>query len=156
MTETIKVSVRSSIRRLKASKTINQLYYVGTLVFFVVVTTMRLSIGALLLRITTNRKYRLIIWATLLVSTISCVVSCLYSAFQCSPVDYLWTRLEHPKKSSHCVGMENTLRVMYAQAAISVVVDWVLSALPAAIIWNFKVATRHKLAVIATLGVGIV
>ncbi|TVY40375.1 Satratoxin biosynthesis SC1 cluster protein [Lachnellula occidentalis] len=110
---------------------------------------LKASIGVLLLKIAVSKIHRAIIWTVLIVTEVYCVVFFFLFVFQCTPVNYFWTR--YSGATGHCINPIITINAVYAYSAISCWADWTISILPVFLVWNLQMNSRTKVSVACIL-----
>jgi hypothetical protein len=107
-----------------------------------------------LLRITTSRAYRWIIWINFAVITIVSLEFCFALAFQCSPPSYFWMQIYGAE--GKCLDKKIVITSVYVHSVFSAVSDWCLGLLPIAILWGVQINLRTKVIIALLLSLGMV
>lgn len=107
------------------------------------------SICAMLLRIAVGRTYRIIIWATLIFSTLSTTVVIIGLFLICRPISAAWG---HPGKCSHPVVIAS---LGYLVSTGALVTDWTCAILPGFMLFKTNMKTSVKILVTIILGLGV-
>ncbi|KAK7953950.1 integral membrane family protein [Apiospora saccharicola] len=116
----------------------------------------KLSIGIFLLRLATQKRYRYLIWGSLVVITIWSLALFFWNLFQCNPVPAQWdyTILERDPKA-HCASGEEIVSAAYALSVMTILSDWLYALIPIPIVWNVKMTTQAKITVVLILSMGV-
>lgn len=116
----------------------------------------KLSIGIFLLRLATQKRYRYIIWGSLVVIAIWSLALFFWNIFQCNPVEAQWdyTILERDP-SAHCASGEEIVNAAYALSVMTILSDWLYALIPIPIVWNVKMTTQAKITVVLILSMGV-
>ncbi|RHZ62348.1 hypothetical protein CDV55_105770 [Aspergillus turcosus] len=83
--------------------------------------------------------------------SLSCALFLLISIFQCKPIHAYWDLV--PTYQYHCL---NDRAIVFSASVINVFTDFLVTVLPMPLIWNLKLPTRQRIAVISIFGLGIV
>lgn len=105
------------------------------------------SIACFLIRITPDRVHRWIIYIALGVSVVCGVVFFFVALFQCSPVEYFWTRTG----PGSCIPIDVIIDIVYAYSALSIITDFTFTILPIWMVWHLQMEKRMKFALIPIL-----
>lgn len=101
----------------------------------------KLSVGYYLLRITTQRLHRWIIY----VACVACVVGSMTFFFvtllQCQPISYAWKKFS---EAGTCIAIDTIINIMYGYSAFTLVTDFAFTLLPAWLVFNLQMNTRTK------------
>jgi hypothetical protein len=119
--------------------------------FYILSTTfLRLAAGYFLLRVAMRKRHRSIIHFWNVVNVLFNVFYFFFTLFQCTPVDYWWTRVDgmHVGKCRSAGSADAT----YAQSAMSAIIDWSFGILPIFIVWDLHMNSRKKVMVAVILG----
>lgn len=81
----------------------------------------KLSIGVFLLRLSVEKIYRYVIWASLVIISIWSTVIFFWDIFQCSPVAKQWDYSIH---RGHCVPPSHIVSAAYAMSVMTILSDW--------------------------------
>jgi cytochrome bd-type quinol oxidase subunit 1 len=109
----------------------------------------KVSILFFYLRIFPGEIFRRSTWCLIVLSTISAIIFVLVDAFQCTPVNYYWRRLEgEPGRCFDPVG------VAFSLSAEGIVIDFLMLGLPLYEIRKLNLPLRKKLAAGLMFGVG--
>ncbi|KKY14871.1 putative polytopic membrane protein [Phaeomoniella chlamydospora] len=106
----------------------------------------RISIGIMLLRLTTINWHRITIYVVMLVSTLMSVILVMEIIFQCQPIKFFWSATRNPLHG-HCIDSAVTIDFVYAGGAISCVCDWILGLLPWLLVRKLNMNLRTKVTV---------
>jgi hypothetical protein len=126
--------------------------FICELLYVVATAVVKLSIGAFFLRLS-SKKYQIrTVYITLGVVLLVSTMYFFFLLFQCTPINYLWTKYEdgHGK----CLSGHILANVTYAHAAMSAVTDWAFGILPIFFVWKMQMNPRTKITVILILSLG--
>ncbi|RMJ08171.1 hypothetical protein CDV36_012228 [Fusarium kuroshium] len=107
------------------------------------------SICVMLLRIAVGRTYRIILWATLIFSTLSTTVVIIGLFVICRPISAAWG---HPGKCSPTVVIAS---LGYLVSTGAVVTDWTCAILPGFMLYKTNMKTSMKISITIILGLGV-
>jgi hypothetical protein len=111
--------------------------------YFSQIVTIKLSLLCFYLRIFPQLKVKRIIQGTIAVNILYGITFVFLGIFQCSPVSFYWTKWDaaHPGKCYHNNAMA------WANACISIVMDFWMLALPISQIVNLQLHWKKKVGV---------
>lgn len=112
----------------------------------------KLSIGAFLLRLAIQKRYRYTIYISMAVILVWSLVLWFWDMFQCSPVKAQW---DYTLPNYTCVSAQAVVNAAYALSVMTIVTDWLYALLPIPMIWKLKMTTQAKATVVVILGLGI-
>ncbi|KAG6004491.1 hypothetical protein E4U54_000531 [Claviceps lovelessii] len=115
------------------------------LFFSLTMIACKLSFAWFLLRITTHRLHRLVIYAASLCTVLAGLAFFLVTLFQCRPVSYYWDKTD---QHGACVPMDIIMALAYVYSVFSVLTDFTFAILPAFVIWGLQLERRAKVAVV--------
>ncbi|KAL2865636.1 uncharacterized protein BJX67DRAFT_168976 [Aspergillus lucknowensis] len=98
-----------------------------------------------------SSKYNIAMILGMVVVGLSSTLFILISIFQCRPVRAYWD--VQPQYSYHCL---NNGAIVFSASVINIFTDVLVTILPMPLIWNLKLPTRQRIAVISIFGLGIV
>lgn len=128
-------------------------WYISMVLYAPVTLAIRASVCVLLLRLTTSKLYKRIIYFNLIGIAALSAAYFFIMVFQCSPPSYFWTQVLGEPGYCH-----NKLIVTYSTAvhsSVSAVSDWCLGLLPIALLWHVKINHRTKAIVAVLLSLGM-
>jgi len=127
-----------------------EFFYILEVMYFAEVALLKLSMLFFFQRIFPGREVRQVIWGTIVFNTLYGLVFVFVAIFQCSPVSFYWESWdgEHEGK---CV---NINALGWANAAISIVLDIWMLAIPLFQLAHLKLAWKKKVGVALMFGVG--
>ncbi|KAF9890973.1 hypothetical protein FE257_005230 [Aspergillus nanangensis] len=96
-------------------------------------------------------SYNLGLIAAMVFVGVCCAMFLFLSIFQCNPVRAYWEI--SPTYDYTCM---HSGAIVFAASVINIFTDFLVTALPMPLIWNLKLPTRQRLAVISIFGLGIV
>jgi hypothetical protein len=111
----------------------------------------KISVGLSLLRYTPifQKSFRCITHIVIYTSVVMGMIYGLLAMFQCSPVDYFWTRALGAKGT--CISMDIIIAFTYAMSAIFAVCDFSFALLPIFLIKGLNMSRNQKFALIPIL-----
>ncbi|EFQ26927.1 uncharacterized protein GLRG_02098 [Colletotrichum graminicola M1.001] len=112
----------------------------------------KMSIAFFLMRITTQKIHRWVVYIAMLSTVISGVLFFFVTLFQCQPVSFFWNK----DQAGSCININIVIGLAYSYSASSVISDFAFAILPAFIVWNLQVPTQTKFALIPLLMMGCV
>ncbi|KAH7025173.1 uncharacterized protein B0I36DRAFT_332616 [Microdochium trichocladiopsis] len=128
-----------------------QTFYILTMIYFLDMALLKLSILFFFLRIFPDRRFRTVVWVTVGVVTMFGVAYVMAAALQCLPVSYNWTRWNDRENQGHCVDYG---AIAWANAAVSIALDFWMLYLPLSQISSLKLDWRKKVGISAMFIVG--
>jgi len=129
-------------------------WYLCEAMYAPITLAIRASVCIVLLRITTKKAYRIIIWINVGVIAVVSIVFAFVMAFQCSPPSYFWKQVFGAEGS--CIDKRIVMISVYVHSVFSAVSDWCLGLLPIAILWGVQINMRTKVIVAFLLSLGMV
>ncbi|KAK4502011.1 hypothetical protein PRZ48_007822 [Zasmidium cellare] len=132
------------------------LFYVSEYTYVVSVALVKISILLLYLRMwpeeradsTWFRKACFILIAILATFTAICII---VLGVQCHPISFSWTKWDGQHQGT-CINLN---ALIFASAAINIVLDFAVILLPIPKLWSLSIATRKKVAVCITFCIGL-
>ncbi|KAK6063098.1 cation-transporting atpase 4 [Seiridium cupressi] len=120
--------------------------------FYVLSTVpIKAAICVALLRITTRKLYRWILYGVVALASVACIVTDVVLLTWCKPVSATWD-----SSTGTCGNADVITNVSYFISACSVITDWTCAILPAFILWEVQLKWKVKLSVAIILGVGVI
>jgi hypothetical protein len=101
----------------------------GQLIYIIVSVFVKLSIAILLLRLSPSLSYRIIVWASASILTISNIAGFILILAHCIPFSYFWDRYI-PGHEGRCMPDEPLTNFGYFVLATTILVDWIFALLP--------------------------
>ncbi|KAJ4359878.1 uncharacterized protein N0V89_000434 [Didymosphaeria variabile] len=126
-------------------------FYIMEIVYFVELTFLKLSLLFFYKKIFPYAGVQKLLWGTIAFNIMFGVAFTTASIFQCQPIRYYWTKWDGEQKSGKCL---NFNALAWANAAISIAVDFWMLAIPLSQIVHLKMAARKKIAVTSMFLVG--
>ncbi|RGP80674.1 hypothetical protein FLONG3_1149 [Fusarium longipes] len=124
--------------------------YIGQTFYATDVFLTKICVLLFYLRIFPVRSVQMIIWATIGVCTLGMVVFIVLAIAQCQPISYFWTGWLK-ETEGHCIG---TNPLAWALAAISIILDFWILAIPVFQLLRLQMKWQRKLAVATMFLVG--
>ncbi|KAK1967041.1 hypothetical protein LY78DRAFT_692322 [Colletotrichum sublineola] len=112
----------------------------------------KMSIAYFLLRITTKKTHKWVVYVAMLFTVISGLIFFFVTLFQCHPISYFWNK----DQPGGCIDINVVIGLAYSYSASSVISDFAFAILPAFIVWNLQVPSGTKFALIPLLMMGCV
>lgn len=112
------------------------------------------SIGWFLLRITTQRRDKWIVYISVFMSILTGIIFFFVTLFQCQPIDYFWNREEGQQGT--CVPADVIIGLAFLYSSINVIVDFAFALLPFFLVWKLQLDKRTKITLIPILGMGCI
>lgn len=112
----------------------------------------KLSIGVFLLRLAVQKRYKWIIYISMVVVFVWSTALFFWDIFQCRPVAAQW---DYTLPNYTCVSADEVVTAAYALSVLNIVTDWLYALLPVPMIWKVKMTAQAKATVVAILGLGI-
>ncbi|KAF3046942.1 hypothetical protein E8E12_008924 [Didymella heteroderae] len=116
----------------------------------------KISVGLSLLRYTpiTQKLFRCITHVVIYTSVVMGMVYGLLAIFQCSPVEFFWTRALGAKGT--CISMDIIIAFTYVMSAIFAVCDFSFALLPIFLIKGLNMSRNQKFALIPILSMACI
>jgi uncharacterized membrane protein YuzA (DUF378 family) len=112
----------------------------------------KISAGFFFLRISGVMTAHRIV--TYIVTSLAALIGCLFffvSMFQCTPVDFFWTRLSG-RTDGRCINMQVMMHFTYLFGSVTAATDIAYGVLVAVLTWNLNVDRRTKMLIAPLLG----
>lgn len=125
-------------------------FYIMEILYFAVLTVLKVSILFFYLRIFPDAKVRRVLWTTQALNGLSGLAFIIAAIFQCSPISYFWTNWdgEHEGK---CI---NIHALVWANAIASIVFDICILAIPLSQLHKLNLHWKRKVGVALMFIVG--
>ncbi|KAI9159102.1 hypothetical protein HJFPF1_07110 [Paramyrothecium foliicola] len=123
------------------------------LTYSIAMVASKMSIGWLLLRITTDKLLKWIIYVAMVATGLSGGVFFLVTMFQCSPIPYFWDKYLPGGK---CVNIEIVIALGFLYSSFSVISDFIFAILPSVVVWKLQIHKQAKLLLLPLLAMGCV
>lgn len=121
-----------------------QIFYVTGSVFI------KSSICAQLIRISTQRRYKIILYLLIAVSIITTFIAILAVLIRCKPVAASW----NPTLGT-CIDQSIIIALTYVVSAVNIATDWSVAIIPIFILWNIQMRRTLKRMIGLVLGLGV-
>ncbi|KAJ5812009.1 hypothetical protein N7474_008310 [Penicillium riverlandense] len=136
-------------------------WWLGQCSYVWVVVIARLAIAMALLRLTVSHVHRLILYASIGVTSIVSIVFWFMLTLQCQPVSYFWQRvrlINDPMTPIHgsCMNLNRIIAMAYVYSGTAAACDFTLGLLPFWIVWKLQMNRGTKAALAGILGMGCV
>ncbi|KAF2681989.1 hypothetical protein K458DRAFT_343059 [Lentithecium fluviatile CBS 122367] len=130
--------------------TFTRWFYVMEVLYFLVLSLLKLSLLFFFLRIFPGREIRHFIWGTIAFDIVFGIAFVTAAIFQCNPVSYYWTRFDGTHHGK-CINING---LGWANAAISIALDLWMLGLPLSQVFSLKLAWKKKVSVALMFFVG--
>ena len=124
--------------------------YVMEVLYFLHLTLLKLSLLFFYLRIFPGRATRRLLWGTVAFNVVYGAVFVFIGIFQCQPISFYWKKWSGEAQGS-CINVNS---LAWSNAAISIMVDFWMLAIPLWQLKGLKMSTKKKLGVAAMFVVG--
>jgi hypothetical protein len=125
-------------------------FYAVSILYFAQVSLLKLSLLFFYHRIFPGKPVRIIIMATVIFDSLFGLAFVLTAILQCRPISYNWTKWDG-EHTGHCV---NVNALTWSNAAISIVLDFWMLAIPLSQLVHLKLAWKKKVGVAMMFCVG--
>ncbi|UPK91751.1 hypothetical protein LCI18_002686 [Fusarium solani-melongenae] len=112
----------------------------------------KVSIGWFLLRVTTSKIHRWVIYLAMMSTTLSGILFFFVTLFQCSPMSYFWNE----EQSGKCINVNVVIALATLYSVFAVISDFIFALLPGLIVWKLQLHKKTKLMLIPLLAMGCV
>ncbi|KAF9761428.1 hypothetical protein IL306_003815 [Fusarium sp. DS 682] len=113
----------------------------------------KLSIGFFLLRVTTEKLQKWIIYLAMFCTGLSGAIFFFVTLFQCHPISYFWNKDD---QDGTCINPRVVIALAILYSVFGVLSDFIFALLPGWIIWNLQLHKRTKYSLIPLLAMGCV
>ncbi|KAI0023809.1 hypothetical protein F4780DRAFT_24345 [Xylariomycetidae sp. FL0641] len=115
------------------------------------------SICLSLFRITTEKKYRIMLWLVMFLATFSAMIGFIAVVITCRPIGKNWDPvLQADPTIGYCLDYGIIQGISYYISASSIITDWACAIIPCFIVWNLQMKRRLKISVAGILALGAV
>lgn len=128
-----------------------QCWWLGQIFYVITCVVAKVSIIITLLRITVDRIHAWILYAAISLATAVGLIFLFFTIFQCNPVDHFWHQLS---PTGSCVNKNVLIGIAYLYSVGAAVTDLTIGLLPVALIWDLRMNSRTKTAIVGILGIG--
>lgn len=128
-------------------------WWLGQILYVITCVLAKVSIIITLLRITVDRIHAWILYAAISLATVVGLIFLFFTIFQCNPVDHFWHQLS---PTGSCVSKDVLIGIAYLYSVGAAVTDLTIGLLPVALIWNLRMNSRTKTAIVGILGIGCI
>ncbi|KAF8853880.1 hypothetical protein BDZ45DRAFT_597883, partial [Acephala macrosclerotiorum] len=129
-------------------------WFAVELAYTVTTCFLKLSIALFLLRIATDKTYRIILYSIMTLVSLVTIAFFLFLVFQCKPVSYFW--MQFGGETGSCLAPETVGAMTYMHSGVNAFCDVVLALLPVVIVSQLQMNIRTKLTVSTILSMGII
>lgn len=110
------------------------------------------SICLTMLRIITEKTFRIILWVSMIASVASAMIGFIAVVALCKPISAYWD----PSVGGWCATIDIVTGLSYFVSVMSLITDWTCSLLPCFVVWNLQMKSRLKASVCGVLALGMV
>lgn len=128
-----------------------QWFWAGAITYPPAAFAIKSSICTALLRFARSRRYRIPLYAIMVLSAIAALAAVLTWALQCEPIAANWD-----PTLGKCAGADILVGISYYQSANSIATDWACAILPGFLLWDLQLKLRVKVSIILLLAMGVV
>lgn len=128
---------------------INQLFFVGEVLYLVTTILLKICVGILLLSIAIVPTHIWILRFLLFTTILFGLMYLTLIIFQCKPVHIFWE--EGPRTQGRCVENSIVLGSTYTATILNCIADWTFGTLPLFIVWSLEMRMKTKLSVAVLL-----
>ncbi|KAJ5085074.1 hypothetical protein N7532_009845 [Penicillium argentinense] len=128
-------------------------WWLGQNFYVITCVVAKVSIIITLLRITVDRIHAWILYAAISLATAVGLIFLFFTIFQCNPVSHFWHQLS---PTGSCVHKSTLIGIAYLYSIGAAITDLTIGLLPVALIWNLRMNSRTKTAIVGILGVGCI
>ncbi|GAM87963.1 hypothetical protein ANO11243_059920 [Dothideomycetidae sp. 11243] len=147
--QTLMVNTIKDKRRVALADTL-KCFFIAAILYACVMALARISIGMLLFRLMPRRIYKGIVIAAMVLNVSSLLYLLGWTLAVCEPLPHFWERWTPGTCHDKAYG-----DVGYVHSSCSIAIDWVLSLLPAFVVYRSQLDRKTKLATSAVLGLGV-
>jgi hypothetical protein len=127
-------------------------FWMLVLTYFVLQTTMKLSLLFFYLRIFPSKGVRKVLWGTVAFICINGITFALVAIFQCQPIHHFWTKWDgDPKHTGKCASVNG---VAWSNGAINIASDFLILGVPLSQLRGLNLDWKKKIGVGMMFGVG--
>ncbi|KAE8389639.1 hypothetical protein BDV23DRAFT_184240 [Aspergillus alliaceus] len=110
----------------------------------------KLSILFLYLRIFPHRTFKVMVYISMGILTLSFLVLMPMAIWQCNPIHAVW---DFDIKNAHCLSISN---IAYANAAVNIATEIMIFILPLPVLRTLHVPSKKKMALCSIFGIGVI
>ncbi|KAK4631131.1 Satratoxin biosynthesis SC1 cluster protein 4 [Fulvia fulva] len=121
------------------------------MMYLVALPAVKIAILLTYLRIFQQKNFRMLVYGALGLNAAYAIIFVLVTAFQCTPINLAW----HHWDNAHPGRCNNVNAQSWSSAAINIVLDIIVVALPMPMLWRMELNKRKKALVMLMFGVGI-
>ncbi|RGP58741.1 hypothetical protein FLONG3_11405, partial [Fusarium longipes] len=125
-------------------------FWTLVLTYFILQTTMKLSLLFFYLRIFPSKGVRKALWATVIFITANGIAFALVATFQCRPINHFWTKWDGTKEG-WCASVNG---VAWSNGAINIASDFVILGVPLSQLRKLNLDWKKKVGVGMMFSVG--
>lgn len=113
------------------------------------------SICLSLFRITSEKNYRIMLWAVMILASISALIGFIAVVITCRPIAKNWDPvLQADPSVGYCLDYGIIQGISYYISASSIITDWACAIIPCFIVWNLQMRRKVKISVASILALG--
>lgn len=126
-------------------------FYALAIMYFLLQTTLKLTLVFFYLRIFPAAEFRRTLWGTVAFITAYGITFVLVAVFQCQPISYFWTKWDHEHEGK-CASIN---AITWSSAAINIAMDFWILGLPLTQLRKMSLDWRKKIAIGLMFSAGI-
>ncbi|RBR19242.1 uncharacterized protein FIESC28_05707 [Fusarium coffeatum] len=126
-------------------------FYALAVMYFLLQTTLKLTLVFFYLRIFPAAEFRRTLWGTVAFITAYGITFVLVAIFQCQPISYFWTKWDHGHEGK-CASIN---AITWSSAAINIAMDFWILGLPLTQLRKMSLDWRKKIAIGLMFSAGI-
>jgi hypothetical protein len=127
-----------------------QFFWISESTYFALIGFIKIQFLLFYLHIFPDKNFRRVVWGVIAFNLTSMIAFVFSSIFLCSPVSFAWTQWD----GEHHGTCNNNNSLSYANASISILLDFVALSLPLPQIWRLQLSLRKKIGVLLMFSVG--
>ncbi|KXJ84656.1 hypothetical protein Micbo1qcDRAFT_213625 [Microdochium bolleyi] len=121
--------------------------------FTVTMVASKFSVGFYLLRITTSKLHRWIIYVALGLTVIASSTFFFVTLLQCKPISFAWNKVT---ETGTCIDMDIIIDIVYGYSCLAIVTDFTFTLLPAWLVFHLQMDLKTKLALTVVIGMACI
>ena len=125
-------------------------FWISESTYFALIGFIKIQFLLFYLHIFPDKNFRRVVWGVIAFNLTSMIAFVFSSIFLCSPVSFAWTQWD----GEHHGTCSNNNSLSYANASISILLDFVALSLPLPQIWRLQLSLRKKIGVLLMFSVG--
>ena len=127
-------------------------FYIQEIIYFVEVSLAKLTLLCFYIRIFPSTRVRHLLLGTVVFNCLFGVAFGLVAVFQCTPISYFWVMWDKEHTGGKCIDIN---AMSWANAAISILLDVWMLAIPLSQLRNLQLGWKKKVGVALMFSVGL-